>query len=78
MVRELGVYVVVEHSARVRERDGLPVRQLELEVLRKYAWEHAPDTICVELERTPDLLDELPRHLDDCRASETGDTSHLH
>lgn len=42
------------------------------------ARQHAPDTVRVEFERSPDLLDEFPRHLDDGRARQAGDAGHLH
>ena len=62
-----------QHSCRWRGE----IRHERLTV-RERARQHAPDTVRVQLERSPDLLDEFPRHLDDGRARQAGDAGHLH
>jgi hypothetical protein len=52
--------------------------RVEFEILGENAREHTPNSVCVQFERTANLLDQSACHLDDRRASQAGDPRHLH
>ncbi len=49
MVGELGMDQVIQHDARVGDCYLLPVLKLKRKVLREGRWQHAPNTVRIQL-----------------------------
>ena len=78
MIRKAPMHHIVQHRARIRHTKRLTIPAAKCKVLGKGPWQHAPNTIGIQFQRTTNAIDQFLRHLDDSRSGQARNTRHLH